>query len=150
MGTLNPKLLSNDMTAVLNSTSDIVKSYSKRVLYPEAVLLALVRSKDTAARRILDYFKEQRGLDLARLERSVKLAVETRRDVDGDLLFLTSNNEQMPLSRQMIVALDEALSIAQASGEVYIDTDHMLAIMADSKLSTGGSLRQFGITPNTI
>src|SRR5690348_6350401 len=124
MAILNPNLISKDMAAVLNSAADIVKSYNKRVIYPEAVLLALVRSKDTVARRILDTFKETRGLDVDRLERSVRVAVGTRRDVDGDLVFVTTSNEQMPLSRQMIIALDEALSIAQGGSQVYIDTDH--------------------------
>src|SRR5258706_975167 len=128
MATLNPNLVSKDMTAVLNSAADIVKSYNKRVLYPEAVLLAMVRSKETAARRVLEYYKDQRGLDLDRLERSIKMAVETRRDVDGDLIFLAANGDKVPLSRQMIVGLDEALSIAQAQNEVYIVTDHLLAI----------------------
>ncbi|MEP7286114.1 MAG: ATP-dependent Clp protease ATP-binding subunit [Chloroflexota bacterium] len=150
MATLNPNLISKDMTAALNSAVEIVKSYNKRLLYPEAVLLAMIRSKDTAARRILDYYKAQRGMDLDRLERSVKMAVETRRDVDGDLLFLAANGDKVPLSRQMIIALDEALSVAQAGNEVYVDTDHMLAVMAESKISTGGLLRPFGITPSAM
>ncbi len=150
MATLNPNLMSKDMAAALNSATDIIKSYNKKVLYPEAVLLAIIRSKDTSARRILEYFKEQRGLDLDRLERSVKMAVETRRDVDGDLQFLAANGEKVPLSRQMIIGLDEALSVAQAGNEVYVDTDHMLAVMAESKISTGGLLRQVGITPSVM
>lgn len=150
MATLNPKLLSDDMTSVLNSAVDIIKTYSRGTLYPEAVLLALIRSKDTAARRTLEYFKTQRGLDLNRLESSVRLAAEQRRDVDGDLIFTAASGAKVSLSRQMIVALDEALSVAQASNEMYIDTDHMLAIMAESKISTGGLLRQFGITPKSM
>jgi ATP-dependent Clp protease ATP-binding subunit ClpC len=150
MATLNPNLVSKDMAAVLNSAADIVNSYNKRTLYPEAVLLAMVRSKDTAARRLFEYLKAQRGLDIDRLERSVKMAVETRRDVDGDLQFVTANGDKLSLSRQMIIALDEALSVAQAANEIYIDTDHVLAVMAESKLSTGGLLRQFGITPSVM
>src|SRR5262249_19795709 len=114
------------------------------------VLLAMIRSKDTAARRILDTFKAQRGIDMERLERSVQLAVETRRDVDGDLQFATPSGELIGLGRQMIIALDEALSVAQAGGDTFVDTDHLLAVMAESKLSTGGLLRQFGITPSAM
>jgi ATP-dependent Clp protease ATP-binding subunit ClpA len=150
MATLNPNLVSKDMTASLNDAVSIIKSYNKRVIYPEALLLALIRSKDTAARRVLEFYREKRGLDLDRLERSVRMAVETRRDVDGDLLFIAANNEKVPLSRQMIIALDEALSVAQAGNEVYVDTDHMLAIMSEAKISTGGLLRQYGITPTAM
>lgn len=115
MATLNPKLLSTDCTAVLNAAVDIIKAYGRRTIYPEAALLALIRTPETAARRILDFYKTQRGLDLDRLERSVRLAVEGRRDVDGDLLFSAANGEKIGLSRQMIIALDEALSVAQAA-----------------------------------
>ncbi len=147
MATLNPKLLSTDSTAVLNSAVDIIKSYGRRTIYPEAALLALIRSQETAARRVLDFYKTQRGLDLDRLERTVRLAVESRRDVDGDLLFNAASGEKIGLSRQMIIALDEALSVAQAGNEMVVDTDHLLAVMAESKLSTGGIMRQFGLTP---
>ncbi|MCC7206205.1 MAG: ATP-dependent Clp protease ATP-binding subunit, partial [Anaerolineae bacterium] len=150
MATLKPSLLSKDLTTVMNTAVEINRSYNKKVLDPESVLLAMIRSKDSAARRILDYFKTQRGLDLDRLERSVRLAVEQRRDMDGDLFFQAASGENIALGRQMIIGLDEALSVANARNEMYIDTDHMLAIMTESKVSTGGLLRQFGITPKAM
>jgi len=150
MPTLNPNLVSKDMAAVLNDATAIMRSYSKRTLYPELVLLAIVRSRDTAARRLLEYFREKRGLDMDRLERAVRIAAETRRDVDGDLQFVAADGEKVQLSRQMIVGLDEALSVAQATNQVYVDTDHLLAVMSESKLSTGSLLRQYGITPQLM
>jgi ATP-dependent Clp protease ATP-binding subunit ClpC len=150
MGTLNPRLLSKDTAAALNGAVEIIKTYGKRTLYPEAVLLSLVRGKETAAGRVLNYYQTNRGLDLAALERAVRLAAEQRRDLDGDLTFPTDKGEQISLSRQMIIALDEALSIAQAGNEMYIDTDHLLAVMAEAKISTGGILRGFGITPKAM
>lgn len=147
MATLNPKLLSKDTAAVMDSAVDILKSYGRRTIYPEVVLLSLIRSKETAAKRILEFYKTQRGLDVGRLESTVRNAVETRRDVDGDLIYTTAKGEKISLSRQMIIALDEALSVAQAGNEVYIDTDHLLAVLTESKVSTGGLMRQFGLTP---
>ncbi|HLY28210.1 MAG TPA: ATP-dependent Clp protease ATP-binding subunit, partial [Aggregatilineales bacterium] len=38
----------------------------------------------------------------------------------------------------------------QAGGDTFIDTDHLLAVMAEAKLSTGGLLRQYGITPSAM
>lgn len=144
---LNPKLVSKDLANVLQGAAEFMRSQNKRTLYPEAALLALIRSKDTNAARILSVFAERRGVNLEQLERTVRIAVETRRDVDGDLLFSTASGDKIPLSRQMIIALDEGLSVAQAGSEVYIDTDHLLAVFAESKFSTGGLLRQYGITP---
>jgi ATP-dependent Clp protease ATP-binding subunit ClpC len=150
MPTLNPKLISKDTTEVVNDAVTLMRSYNKRTLYPELILLALIRRKDTAAWRILQYFKDKRGVDLDRLERTARIAAETRRDVDGDLQYQAPDGEKIQMSRQSIVALDEALSVAQATNNVYIEPDHLLAVMAESKLSTGATLRQFGITPQAM
>ena len=56
----------------------------------------------------------------------------------------------MPLSRQTIILVDDALSLANAQNEVRVDTDHVLAILAESTMSTSGLLRQHGITPKAI
>ena len=150
MPSLNPNLISKDVATVLNDAVGLMRTYNQRLIAPELVLLALVRRKDTAARRLLDYFQEKRGLDLDRLERSARIAAETRRDVDGDLTFAATSGEKVPLSRQMIIALDEALSVAQATGQTYVETDHLLAVMAESKLGTSGTLRRMGITPQIM
>ncbi len=54
------------------------------------------------------------------------------------------------MSRQTIILIDEALTLAGASGEVRVDTDHMLQVLAESSMSTSGLLRQHGITPKAI
>ncbi len=150
MPTLNPKLISKDTTDVVNDAVSLMRSYGKRTLYPELILLALIRRKDTAAWRILQYFKDKRGVDLDKLERTARISAETRRDVDGDLQYQAVDGEKIQLSRQSIIAMDEALSVAQATNNVYIEPDHLLAVMAESKLSTASTLRQFGITPQAM
>ncbi len=150
MPTLNPNLISKDVGTVLNDATATMRAYNKRVLYPELVLLTLIRSKDTAARRLLDSFRERRGLDLDRLERLVRINAETRRDVEGDLQFVAADGQKIQMSKQMIICLDEALSVAQATNQTYVETDHLLAVMSESKLSTGSLLRQFGITPQLM
>jgi ATP-dependent Clp protease ATP-binding subunit ClpC len=146
MGNLNPNLLTKDTQAVLDDAADIVSAYGKHMLTPEAALLALIRSRDTAAARVLKYFSEKRGADLDRLERQVKLAVQSRRDVSGELKYLTSGKAAVDLSRTMVIALDEALSVAQALNEMAIDTDHLLGVMTERAVGTAGILTQFGIT----
>ncbi len=150
MGNLNPNLLTKDSQAVLDDASDIVNAYGKHMMTPEAALLALIRSRDTAAARVLKYFSEKRGADLDRLERQVKLAVQSRRDVNGDLQYVTSGKAAMDLSRTMVIALDEALSVAQALNETAIETDHLLGVMTERAVGTAGILTQFGITKSAI
>jgi ATP-dependent Clp protease ATP-binding subunit ClpC len=150
MGTLNPDLISKDLDAVLNDAVALKDQYKKTMLMPELILLALLRRKDTAASRLLDIFKTGRGVDLTRLDRQVVSAVESRRDQDGNLDFTAHGNRMVPLSRQTIILIDDALSMANSQNEVRVDTDHMLAVMAESSVSTSGLLRQHGITPKAI
>ncbi len=150
MGTLNPDLLSKDLDAAMNDAVALKDQYKKSVLMPELLLLALLRGKDTAAARLLEIFKNSRGVDLERLTRQTQLAVETRRDQDGNLDFIAAGNRHVPLSRQTIILVDDGLSLANAQNEVRVDTDHVLAILAESSMSTSGLLRQHGITPKAI
>jgi ATP-dependent Clp protease ATP-binding subunit ClpC len=150
MGNLNPNLLTKDTQAVLDDATDVLKAYGKTMMTPEAVLLALIRSKGTAAANVLQYFAERRGADLDRLERQVKLAVQSRRDMDGDLKYLASGKQGINLSRSMVIALDEALSVAQALNQSEIDTDHLLGVMTEREVGTAGILTQFGITKSAV
>src|SRR3954464_8234993 len=140
MGTLNPDLLSKDMDAVMNDAVVLKDQYKKPVLMPELLLLALLHSKDTAAARLLNIFKTSRGVDLDRLTRQTELAIESRRDQDGNLEFVAAGNRHVPLSRQTIILIDDALSAANAQNEVHVDTDHALTVLAESTMSTSGLL----------
>ncbi|GAB4509950.1 MAG: ATP-dependent Clp protease ATP-binding subunit [Anaerolineae bacterium] len=150
MQTLNPDLLSKDMDAVLNDAGALRKQYRKDNIMPELLLLALLRRPNTAAARLLDIFKTTRGVDLERLDRQVHLAIESRRDQSGNLDFLAAGNQKEAISRQMVILLDDALSVANSMNEVRVDTDHALTILSESAMSTSGILRQHGITPKAI
>jgi len=150
MGTLNPDLLSKDLEAVMNDAVDLKNQYRKTNIMPELLLLALIRRPNTAASRLFDAFVDSRGLDLAKLERQVVMAVETRRDQDGNLDFTARGNKVVALSRQSIILLDDALTIASSMDEVRVDTDHVVAVLAESAMSTSGLLRQYGVTPKAI
>lgn len=150
MGTLNPDLLSKDLDAVMNDAVALKDEYRKPVIMPEMVLLAILRRPDTAAARLVDVFKTSRGTDTAKLDRQVHLAIQGRGDQNGNLDFVARGNRQVPLSRQTIIMIDDALSIANSQDEMRVDTDHILTVMAESSMSTSGLLRQHGITPKAI
>lgn len=150
MGTLNPDLLSKDMDAVMNDAVDLRKEYNQQSIQPELILLSMLRRPNTAAARLMKVFSEQRGVDTDRLGRQVEMAARSRRDQNGNLDFIAIGNKKVPLSRQSIIMLDEALSVASAANEVRIDTDHALTVLSESSMSTSGLLRQEGITPKAI
>lgn len=61
MGTLNPNLLSKHTSLILNASAKIMSTLGKRMLMPEIVLLGLIRTPDTSARRIFDKIAQERG-----------------------------------------------------------------------------------------
>ncbi|MCB9459370.1 MAG: ATP-dependent Clp protease ATP-binding subunit [Anaerolineaceae bacterium] len=150
MTTLNPDLLSKDMDAVLNDAAAMRKEFQQQTIMPELLLMALLRHPETAASRLLNVFKNTRGVDLEQLEHQVELAIRSRRDQDGNLDFVAKGNKKVPLSRQTIIMLDDALSVANSMHEVRIDTDHTLTVLSESAMSTSGLLRQVGITPKAL
>jgi len=151
MGILNPDLLAKDFDAVLNDAAALRDEFRKPTIMPEMVLLALLRRKDTAAARILNVFTSSRGVDMQRLERQAYLACERARDQSGNLDFIAAGNRNIPLSRQTIILIDDALSEANAREEVHVDTDHALLVLSESAMTTtSGILRQHGITPKAI
>lgn len=150
MGTLNPDLLSKDLDAIMNDAVALKDQYRKDNLIPELLLLALLRREDSAATRLIAAFRDSRALDLQRLDRQVHLALESRRDQAGNLDFIARGNRSVPLSKQTIITVDEALTIANANDEVRIGAEHLLAALADAQISTSGLLRQHGITPKAI
>ena len=80
MGSLNPNLLSDELSKILIEAVDVAKRYLQRNIYPEVVLYIMLQHEETAAHRLLDRFSEQRGTDLDRLERQVRVAMENRQD----------------------------------------------------------------------
>jgi ATP-dependent Clp protease ATP-binding subunit ClpC len=146
MGSLNPNLLSPDVVTIIADAVDLSDRLLKRNILPEATLWALLQRQDTAGFRLVQHFVERRGVDLTRLERQLRLAVESREDKNGDLDFLLPGGGRFPISRQLIIALDEGLSIAQAQGGRAIDADHLLMALTDRRIGTGTILQQHGIT----
>ncbi len=148
--TLNPALLASDFDAVLNDAAQLRHGYRQATLMPELILLALLRRRDTQAGRVLNIFQGKRGVELARLERQVNLACANRRDTGGRLSFITSDGSQVPLSRQSIILIDDALATAARQNEGRIDCGHVLLRLASDSISTSGLLRPHGITARTV
>ncbi|MCU0476503.1 MAG: hypothetical protein MUC99_10405, partial [Anaerolineae bacterium] len=150
MGQLNPDLLAKEMADALNAAAEPVIAKKSANLTPELVLLALIKQQDTAAARLLDALSASRGYQKRAIEKQVELAVQSRRDPSGSLDFLARGGAVVPLSRQTIILLDDALSVARSTDQTRVDTDHALQVLAEGSMSTSGILRQYGVTPKAI
>ncbi|KXK51662.1 MAG: ATP-dependent Clp protease ATP-binding subunit [Anaerolineae bacterium] len=150
MAQLNPDLLSRDLSEAMSAAAQVVVNRRATYLTPELILLALTRQSNTAAARLLDVLSVSRNFQKRQIERQVELAVDVNRDQPGNLDFLAKGGATVPLSRQTVILLDDALSVAQSANETRVDTDHALQVLAESSMSTSGILRQYGVTPKAI
>jgi ATP-dependent Clp protease ATP-binding subunit ClpC len=150
MGTLNPNLLSKHTSSILNESAKIMPALGKRLLMPEIVLLGLIRTPDTSARRILDKVAQERGFKLGDLDAAAVAQLKTREGRPADFVFVLDNGGKIDLSDELLQSIDEALTIAQASDEVWIGTEHLLSAFAQRGVSTAGLLQARGITPQAL
>jgi ATP-dependent Clp protease ATP-binding subunit ClpA len=150
MTTLNPDLLDITSRTVLNRAADIMRQFGKTVLGPELVLLALLRSQESTAYRAVVRLVEPRGFKLKDLETEAETQARTRAGRYANMNFASEQNATVGLSDEMVVVLDEARSIALATGEIYIQTEHLLGALSQSGVSTAGVLQRYGVTPTAL
>src|SRR5512143_51792 len=150
MGTLNPNLLSKHTSLILNESAKIMPTVGRRVLMPEMVLLGLIRTPDTSARRILDKVAQERGFKLSDLDQAAVAQLNAREGRPADFVFVLDNGGKVDLSGELLHSIDEALTIAQASDEGWIGTEHVLSALSQRGVSTAGLLQARGITPQAL
>lgn len=150
MTTLNPDLLDSNTRAAMNRASDLMRQHGKLVLMPELALLALLRMPQSTAYRAVAHLAESRGFTVAELDREVEAQVRARTGRAANFNYLTDQNSTVQMSDEMVIALDEARSIALASGEIYIATEHLLGALSQTGVSTAGLLQRKGVTPTAL
>ena len=150
MGTLNPNLLSKHTSLILNESAKIMTTVGKRVLMPEIVLIGLIRTPDTSARRMLEKIAQERGFKLSDVDQAAVNQIKMREARPADFIFTLDTGASIQLSDELLKAIDDALTIAQANDEVWIGTEHLLSAFATAGISTAGLLQTRGITPQAL
>jgi ATP-dependent Clp protease ATP-binding subunit ClpC len=150
MGTLNPKIPTRELSGELHAAGRLMRQYGHKTLTPEVVLLTFLRRPETAAGRLLARFAEERGFQLSELESTVETMARMRAGRDVQFQFVDDDNQRISLSKELISVLDEGLTIAQVHDQVQTGTEHVLAAMAQSGMTTSGVLQRYGLTPAAL
>ena len=98
MGTLNPNLLSKHTSLILNESAKIMTTVGKRVLMPEIVLIGLIRTPDTSARRMLDNIAQERGFKLSDVDQAAVNQIKMREARPADFIFTLDTGASIQLS----------------------------------------------------
>ncbi|MCL4303016.1 MAG: ATP-dependent Clp protease ATP-binding subunit [Anaerolineae bacterium] len=157
-GTLSTKIPSSELAQILNQAAALMRVYHIPVMTPEILLLAMLKTPDSAAQQLLRNFSQERGFNWGDFERDVERAVSDQRWLRGanaDLKdarfdFVTSTNERVPLSEKMLVVLDEGLTLANQQGLAQCTSTQALAVMAGLGTRSDLALRKRGITAKAV
>ena len=147
MGTLNPKIPSQELNQELESAAVLMHDLQQNVLTPELLLLNFLQRRDSAAHRLIVRILESQKLDLAQLYSTADTMARMRTGRPVNLDFVDSAGRRIPLSNEMTRVLDTSLTLAEQREEFRAGTEHVLLAMAQPGMTTSGVLQRFGLTP---
>ncbi len=150
MGTLNPNIPSPALAQALNAAAARMRALNRPLLTPALLLLTFARDPGSTANRLLESLAAERSFRLAELAASAEALAKGSPGIDADFTFTDAAGQTVRLSTELVVALDEARSIAQASDEARVGTEHALGGLAERGVSTSALLRRYGISPETL
>ncbi len=127
-----------------------LKEFQLKLLTPQLLLHVFLNEKESAAYKILQQLQKQHGFDWHDLERRVDLMTHHTKGQDAKFYFTDDFGKDTPLANEMLVVIDEGLTIAQAREELKVSSGHALAAMAQPNVTTYGALQRMGITSAAI
>lgn len=149
--TLSRKIVSEELALALDQATDLMRRKKLPVMTAEILLLAFITTPKGEAYRVLQDFSQRRGFSWDAFARDTDRAVDDKRFVRDEAFdFVAENQERISLGREVIVILDDGLTIAEKLGETQCSPVHALAVMADMRSGTYWLLSRRGITQQSI
>ncbi len=150
MGNLNPNIPSAELARLMTSAADRRADFDLKLLTPQLLLHEFLVEEDSSAFQILQRLHEQRGADLDDLLRRVEIMAHSNKGRDAKFYFTDDFGRDVPLDEEMLVVLDEGMSIAQAREELKSGSGHALAAMTQSNVTTAGVLQRAGVSTGAV
>lgn len=150
MNTLNPNIPAPDFARLLTTAAGKMSQYQVKWLTPQLLLRLMLEDKESPAYRILTQLAGQRGFSLEELSRRAETMAKLTPGRDAHFNFTDDFGKEIPLAEEMLVVIDEGLTLAQARDELKVTTAHALAALCDPKVTTYGVLQKMGLTQAAI
>ncbi|HIP71214.1 MAG TPA: hypothetical protein EYH05_07445, partial [Anaerolineae bacterium] len=149
MSTLNPNIPTAELSRLMSTAVTQLKTYQLQWLTAPLLLRVILDDPKCAAGQILQRLQAERGVNLDDLTRRVEMMAHTNKGRNAKFYFTDDFGKETLLSDEVLVVLDEGLSIAQSRDELKAGSGHVLAAMAlTPTVSTYGVLQRVGITGN--
>jgi ATP-dependent Clp protease ATP-binding subunit ClpC len=150
MNNLNPNIPAAELARLMTDAAGRMDDFQVRFLTPQLLLLTFLDEKESAANQILQQLAKQRGFDWQDLHRRVDMMARHSPGRDAKFNFTDDFGQDVPLSEETLVVLDEGLTIAQARDELKVGSGHALAAMAQPNVTTSAVLQRIGVTPAAV
>ena len=150
MSNLNPNIPTAELAGLLTTAASKMKTYQLKLLTPHLLLRTLLDEPKSVAAQILQQMQKQRGFNLDDLTRRVEMMARTNKGRNAKFYFTDDFGKDIPLDEEMLVVIDEALTMAQARDELKAGSGHVLASMAQHPITTSGVLQRVGVNPTAV
>lgn len=134
----------------MTTAVSLFNEYQLKQITPQLLLRVFLEEKESAAHQILRTLQKIRGFEWDELHNRTETAARYNKGRDANFRFTDDFGKEVDLSEEMLVVLDEALTIAQSRDELKASSGHALAAMAQPNVTTYGMLQRLGITAAAI
>jgi ATP-dependent Clp protease ATP-binding subunit ClpC len=150
MSVLNPNIPTPELAKLMTTAASKMSQSDLKLLTTQLLLNTFLEEKEAIANQILKRLHNQRGFDWDDFARRVSMMVQHTPGRDAAFDFTDDFGKDIPLAEEMLIVLDEALSIAQVRDELKVNSGHALAAMAQQNVTTHAVLQRIGITPAAV
>ena len=127
-----------------------MNGYQLKLLTPHLLLRTFLDEPKSIAFQILQQMQQQRGFNLDDLTRRIEMMAHTNKGRNAKFYFTDDFGKDIALDEEMLVVLDEALTMAQSREELKAGSGHALAAMAQHPITTSAVLQRVGINPTAV
>lgn len=150
MSNLNPNIPTSELAGLMTTAAGKLNEYQLKLLTPQLLLRIFLDEPKSVAHQILQQLKQQRGFDLDDLTRRIEMMAHTNKGRNAKFYFTDDFGKDVPLDEEMLVVIDEGLTMAQAREELKAGSGHVLAAMAQHPVTTSAVLQRAGINPTAV
>ncbi|PIE81227.1 MAG: hypothetical protein CSA11_05505 [Chloroflexi bacterium] len=150
MDTLNPNIPTNELSGLMTTAVTQMSSYHLTLLTPQLLLRVMLEDENTVGHKILKQLQTERGFSWKNLLSRVEQVTHLNKGRDAKFQFTDDFGKHIPLADEMLIVIDEALTLAQSREELKASSGHALAAMAQKNVTTYAILQRIGITPEAV
>lgn len=150
MSALNPNIPTAELSRLLTTAAGQMSKYQLKLLTPQLLLRIFLDDKEATAYQILRQLQQQRGFNWQELVSRVDMMAQSSKGRDARFNFTDDFGKDIPLAEEMLIVIDEGLTVAQARDELKAGSGHALVAMTQQNVTTSGMLQRLGITTAAV